>query len=92
MSPALAQIRTAEAWWNENRPAAPDAISAELADTFELFTSQPRIGAIERFGRVPGIRRVRLRRVNYHLYYRVIDDIIEVVAFWHASRGSGPNL
>jgi len=37
---------------------------------------------------------VHLARIDYFLYYRVAPRkrVVEVVAFWHASRGSGPHL
>lgn len=40
----------------------------------------------------PEQRRIFLSRVRYHLYYRMTDDAVEVRAFWHASRGTGPDL
>jgi hypothetical protein len=33
-----------------------------------------------------------LARIRYWLYYRVRGDEIAILAFWHASRGSGPGL
>jgi hypothetical protein len=45
--------------------------------------------------KLAGVRRVLLRRVAYHLYYRrllVPAPSIQVIAFWHASRGSSPDL
>jgi hypothetical protein len=40
------------------------------------------------------VRRVLLSRVSYFLYYRVnrTSGSVEVLAFWHARRGSGPEL
>jgi len=35
---------------------------------------------------------VTLSRVRYDLYYRVADDAIQVLAFWHTSRGSEPPM
>ena len=36
--------------------------------------------------------RVQLRRIHYYLYFRVTGDSIEILAFWHTSRGSGPPI
>jgi hypothetical protein len=33
-------------------------------------------------------RSISFSLAEYHLYYRQADDLIEIVAFWHASRGS----
>ncbi len=43
--------------------------------------------------RPPG-RRLLLRRIGYHLYYRVHEENadVEILAFWHTSRGSSPDL
>jgi hypothetical protein len=29
---------------------------------------------------------------RYCIYYRVAGDALQVLAFWHASRGEGPHL
>ena len=51
-------------------------------------------GARARSERLPGVRRILLSRVRYHLYYRVNEESrqVEVLALWHARRGGGPNL
>jgi hypothetical protein len=36
--------------------------------------------------------RIGLRRIGYLLYYRVSAQRLEVLAFWHARRGAGPDL
>jgi hypothetical protein len=33
-----------------------------------------------------------MRRTRYHVYYRVTDDTLEVLAIWHAVRGEGPTF
>lgn len=77
-------------WWDKNRPAAPGAVREELERVFALISVQPGVGARATNLRLPGVRRVRLSRVRYHLYYRVRAEVIEVLAFWHVSRGSPP--
>ncbi len=42
--------------------------------------------------RLAGVRRVTLSRVRYHVYYRLADDAIQILAVWHTSRGQGPDL
>ncbi len=39
-------------------------------------------------------RRIYLDRIHYYLYYSVDDrtETVEVLAFWHASRGSSPEF
>ena len=82
-------------WWRRNRFKAPDALAKDLEGALELIATQPYIGAIARVERLRGVRRVLLNRVRYYLYYRVRGTpavSIEIVAFWHVSRGSGPKI
>ncbi len=89
---AQEQISTAAAWWAENRPAAPDAIREELDRILDLLRVQPAIGTVSRRATLSGVRRVTLSRIRYYVYYRVVGDALQVLAFWHTSRGSGPPM
>lgn len=91
---AKTQIRAAEQWWRLNRPKAPNAIREELERASSLISVQPEVGARARNISLPGVRRLHLARVRYDVYYRVVTEPeqIEVLAFWHASRESGPPL
>jgi len=75
-----------------NRLAAPDAIRLDLEDALGLLAHQPGIGARSKSSRYPDLRRLYLSRVRYHIYYQIAGDSLVVLAFWHASRGSGPVL
>lgn len=79
-------------WWAENRPLVSGAIEEELERSFALLAVQPAIGARARSSRLRGVRRIHLNRIHYYLYYRVLAESIEVLAFWHTSRGSSPPL
>jgi plasmid stabilization system protein ParE len=91
---ATAQIRAAEEWWRANRPAAPNAIREELERASRLIAVQPGVSARARNLSLVGVRRLLLARIRYHLYYRVVTDPdrVEILAFWHSSRGSAPPL
>ena len=91
---AQTQIRAADEWWRLNRPHAPNAIREELERACLLISIQPEIGARALNASLSGVRRLHLARVRYHLYYRVVTnpDQVEVLAFWHTSRGSSPPL
>ena len=89
---AAAQIAEAAAWWESNRRAAPGAVAADLAEAYALISMQPRIGTVARSAKLHGVRRLHLNRIRYYLYYREANDQIEVLAFWHSSRGTGPGL
>jgi plasmid stabilization system protein ParE len=87
---AARAIAEAASWWTVNRPNAPDAFVTELERALQLIAVHPGIGARATNVRLAGARRIHLARVRYHLYCRVTgaSDAIEVLALWHASRGS----
>jgi plasmid stabilization system protein ParE len=91
---ARAQVRAAQEWWRVNRPKAPNAIREELERASLLISVQPEIGARARNTSLAVVSRLHLARVRYCIYYRVVTDPqrIEVLAFWHESRGSGPSI
>ena len=91
---AKTQIRAAEQWWRLNRPKAPNAIREELERASSLISVQPEVGARARNISLPDVRRLHLARVRYSVYYRVVTEPeqVEVLAFWHASRGTSPPL
>jgi plasmid stabilization system protein ParE len=88
----LAQIEEAADWWAKHRPAAPGAIRQDIAEVLSVLVLQPGVGIPTRRRRIKGLRRVTLDRVSYYLYYRVTDGTLEVLAFWHTSRGRLPRI
>jgi plasmid stabilization system protein ParE len=91
---AAAQLLSAQDWWLDNRPKAPNAVREECERACALISTQPQIGARARNVSLIGVRRLYLSRVRYFVYYRVIPESerIEVLAFWHGSRGRPPQL
>lgn len=91
---ASGQIREAEAWWRVNRPKAPNAIREEFERASGLVAAQPHIGTRARNLTLVGVRRLHLARIRYDIYYRVTaaPQQLEILAFWHPSRGSKPPI
>lgn len=91
---AAGQIRAAEQWWRINRPKAPNAIREDLDRASSLIAIQPEIGARARNVKLLGVRRVHLTRIRYDVYYRVVEERgqLEILAFWHSSRGASPPI
>ena len=91
---AAREIAEAGDWWQENRPAAPAALEDELRRAFALLSQHPSVGARATNAKLPGVRRMYLSRIRYHLYYRVrsAPEAVEVLALWHSSRGSDPGV
>lgn len=91
---AKEQIRAAEDWWRLHRPKAPNAIREDLERVSSIISIHPELGARARKISLPGVRRLHLNRVRYYVYYWVLlnPERIEILAFWHASRGRPPHL
>ena len=91
---ASGHIREAEAWWRINRTKAPNAIREELQRASGLIAVQPHIGTRARNLTLVGVRRLHLARIRYDIYYRVagVPQQLEILAFWHTSRGSKPPI
>lgn len=91
---AAREIRAASEWWDENRPAAPEAFREALDKAFDLICTQPNIGTVATNVKLPGVRRILLSKVRYYLYYRLKSKphAVEVVAIWHTSRYPDLNL
>ena len=91
---AARAIAKAQAWWLVNRPAASEVLDQELRRGLALIAQQPNIGTRAENTRIAGVRRVYLSRIRYYLYYRLkpASESVEVLAFWHTSRGSLPEV
>jgi plasmid stabilization system protein ParE len=89
---AREQVCAASAWWSENRRAAPTLFEDELAEAVAFLESGPLLARV--FDEVQGklVRKARLPRTRYSLYFTVQDDLVTVHALWHGSRGSRPPL
>ena len=90
---ALGHTRQAQQWWRAHREKAPNLFAHELERALALIARAPSIGSHAQDARLTGVRRVLMPRTRYAVYYRVApDDVIDVLAVWHMSRGAGPNL
>jgi len=86
------QVDLAAGWWRAHRPYSPTLFAEELLDAIALLAAEPLLAQV--FAEVEGrvVRKVRLPRTRYALYFTVDSEIITVHALWHGSRGSGPPL
>lgn len=89
---AQREIEQAAEWWAGNRPAAPGAVRKDIEAALALLVEEPGIGTKVETARMDMVRRLYLTRVRYFLYYRVRGKFLEVVAFWHSSRETGPTI
>ena len=89
---AQREIERAAEWWAQNRLAAPGAVRKDVEAALALLVEEPGIGTKVETPRLDVVRRLYLPRVKYFVYYRVRNQVLEVVAFWHSSRDQGPSL
>ena len=87
-------IRAAADLWLANRVDAPFLFAEDLDSAFDLIEEFPYAGEAVPHPRLRTLRRVLLSRVRYHLYYSVTasEEVVEVLALWHTSRGSKPRF
>ena len=91
-SEAAEQAHTIDDWWRRERTAAPNLFCEELASAFALLAGAPQAGRRYPHPAVPEIRRILLRSTRYHVYDKIHEDDVIVLAVWNAVRGSGPGL
>jgi plasmid stabilization system protein ParE len=91
---AEAQISGLDIWWRKNRLKAPNAVREELERVSALIAFHPGIGARATNLKLPGVRRIFVERLHYHLYYRLtgVPEYVEIVAVWGSRRGTPPPI
>jgi plasmid stabilization system protein ParE len=89
---AQREIERAAEWWAVNRPSARGAVRKDLEAALALLIEEPGIGTKIETARSVIVRRLYLARVQYFVYYRVHGKFLDVIAFWHSSRETGPSL
>ena len=88
---ARAQIAEHKLWWARNRDHI-EVLGEELQEAVALLRISPGAGTSYPRPRLPGVRRVYLRRLSSHLYYTFDDAEVIVRSFWHAKRKKRPSL
>jgi len=79
---AAADIRAAFEWYERQREGLGDEFLAALSKAEEAARANPlSYGVIRR-----DARRIMLRRFPYQIIYRVVADVIVVVACFHGRR------
>jgi plasmid stabilization system protein ParE len=89
---AANEVERADAWWRQNRLAAPEAVRQDLERTLKLLLLQPGIGQRVANTRLAGVRRIHVDRIQHHVYYRVQGNDLVVLRFWPAQRLKQPRL
>jgi plasmid stabilization system protein ParE len=79
-------------WWRAEHGEAPKAVFAELREAGRLLASFPEHGTRYALVRGRQVRRLLLRESQIHLYYRVDDSVVRVLAIWSTARRRAPRF
>ncbi len=79
-------------WWKAEKGEAPKTVFAELRQAARLLASFPEHG--NRYALVRGrqVLQLLLRESQLHLYYRVDDNVVRVLAIWSTARRRAPRF
>lgn len=81
-SEAVSDVEAARRWYDEQRPGLGADFVASFQEVVELTAELP-----EACPEIAvGLRRALLRRFPYAVYYRVSEDVVEVIACLHNRR------
>ena len=79
---AAADIEEAVAWYEAQRPGLGDEYLEAVGHALAAVRESPRLhGVVHR-----DVRRIKVRRFPYSVFYRILDQDIIVVGCFHASR------
>lgn len=79
---AEADVTTARAWYENQQSGLGDEFTDALAKHISLIGNTPKMFAIA----LNGVRRVKLQRFPYVVYYRDHSDSVEVIAVLDGRR------
>lgn len=88
---AAEQIRNIDGWWRRERPAAP-CCSPKSSLAHSFIAGAPQAGRLYPHATVSEVRRILLRSSRFHVYYKIHEDDVIILAVWSAVRGSGPEI
>lgn len=81
-SEAVSDVEAARRWYDEQRPGLGADFVGSFQEVVELTAELP-----EACPEIAvGLRRALLRRFPYAVYYRVSEDVVEVIACLHNRR------
>jgi len=89
--PAREQALAAAEWWRKNRDEA-DLFEEDLEGALALLARHPPLAQVVGAIDDKPVRKVRLPRTGYALYFVIDADIVTIHAVWHGMRGSAPPL
>ena len=81
---AQGDLLAARAWYDQQRPGLGDDFSDAAEELLDRIAATPKLYPAT----LKDVRRAKLRRFPYIVYYRMLADCVEVIAIVHGSRNS----
>lgn len=69
-------------WYERQEPGLGEAFANSIDETVDRIEAMPQMYAVV----FRDVRRAKLRRFPYLVYYRVSSELLEVIAVLHGSR------
>ncbi|MDR3000022.1 MAG: type II toxin-antitoxin system RelE/ParE family toxin [Fibromonadaceae bacterium] len=69
---------------NNYAPAQAEIMGRQFFKSVRLLEVMPGIGTIYK----NGMRKIRLGKFRYNIFYRELEAEIEILGIWHTSRGT----
>jgi plasmid stabilization system protein ParE len=81
-------------WWAAHREASPLLVTQEFDRCVSLLEASPDVGVRFLRSRVPGVRRLVMKRTKHHVYYLHDEPngVVYVLAVWGAPKVGDPVL
>ena len=79
---AQADLEAAKDWYEQQRTGSGERLIQAIDELLGRVSAMPELYAVV----MNGVRRAKLRRFPYLLYYRILGDRIEVIGVLHGSR------
>jgi len=83
-SECMEMLATALDYIEESSPKQADIMFGQFFKAMELLEIMPGIGTKYK----NGMRKIKLGKFRYNIYYREKETEIEVLGIWHTSRGT----
>ncbi|MDR2595545.1 MAG: type II toxin-antitoxin system RelE/ParE family toxin [Fibromonadaceae bacterium] len=78
------QLNKAMEYIAENSPKQAQIMHDQFYNTLSKIEKQPSIGRPYK----KGMRKIKLGKFRYNIYYKVKDEYISIRGIWHTSRGT----
>ena len=80
----LIMLEEAVKYIKKTAPMQARIMKTQFYETRQIIERMPRIGVVYQ----KGIRKIKLGKFRYYVYYKETKTVIEILGIWHTSKGS----